>query len=144
PPRRANPPRPRYSARPPAHAHLRRLAPGSAPQGCAAEAHRRHRAQRPAAGAVVPRRDPPPRPRMEVWKDVKLPDGKIIIPGVIDSTSNFVEHPELVADRIVQYARVAGTENVIAGGRLRLRRLRRPAAGRLQDRGDEGAPAPRA
>ena len=41
----------------------------------------------------------------KVWQDVKLPDGKIIIPGVIDSTSNFVEHPELVADRIVQYAR---------------------------------------
>jgi len=51
----------------------------------------------------------------KVWRDVKLPDGKIIIPGVIDSTSNFVEHPELVADRIVQYARVAGRENVIAG-----------------------------
>jgi 5-methyltetrahydropteroyltriglutamate--homocysteine methyltransferase len=50
-----------------------------------------------------------------VWKDVQLPDGKIIIPGVIDSTSNFVEHPELVADRIVQYARVVGAENVIAG-----------------------------
>ena len=51
----------------------------------------------------------------KVWKDVKLPDGKIIIPGVIDSTSNFVEHPELVADRIVQYAGVVGRENVIAG-----------------------------
>jgi 5-methyltetrahydropteroyltriglutamate--homocysteine methyltransferase len=51
----------------------------------------------------------------KVWKDVKLPDGKIIIPGVIDSTSNFVEHPELVADRIVQYASVVGRENVIAG-----------------------------
>jgi 5-methyltetrahydropteroyltriglutamate--homocysteine methyltransferase len=51
----------------------------------------------------------------KVWKDFKLPDGKIIIPGVIDSTSNFVEHPELVADRITQYARVAGKENVIAG-----------------------------
>jgi 5-methyltetrahydropteroyltriglutamate--homocysteine methyltransferase len=50
-----------------------------------------------------------------VWKDVPLPDGKIIIPGVIDSTSNFVEHPELVADRIVQYATVVGRENVIAG-----------------------------
>jgi len=50
-----------------------------------------------------------------VWKDVKLPDGKIIIPGVIDSTSNFVEHPELVADRIVQYVRAVGAENVIAG-----------------------------
>jgi 5-methyltetrahydropteroyltriglutamate--homocysteine methyltransferase len=51
----------------------------------------------------------------KVWRDVKLPDGKIIIPGVIDSTSNFVEHPELVADRIVQYANAVGRENVIAG-----------------------------
>ena len=51
----------------------------------------------------------------KVWQDVKLPDGKIIIPGVIDSTSNFVEHPELVADRIVQYAEFVGRENVIAG-----------------------------
>jgi len=51
----------------------------------------------------------------KLWNDVKLPDGKIIIPGVIDSTSNFVEHPELVADRIVQYARAAGRDNVIAG-----------------------------
>jgi 5-methyltetrahydropteroyltriglutamate--homocysteine methyltransferase len=51
----------------------------------------------------------------KVWKDVRLPDGKFIIPGVIDSTSNFVEHPELVADRILQYAGVVGRENVIAG-----------------------------
>ena len=51
----------------------------------------------------------------KVWKDVKLPDGKIIIPGVIDSTSNFVEHPELVADRILQYANVVGRESMIAG-----------------------------
>ena len=51
----------------------------------------------------------------KVWQEVKLPDGKIIIPGVIDSTSNFVEHPELVADRIAQYARAVGRENVIAG-----------------------------
>jgi 5-methyltetrahydropteroyltriglutamate--homocysteine methyltransferase len=51
----------------------------------------------------------------KVWKDVKLPDGKFIIPGVIDSTSNFVEHPELVADRIVQYASVVGRESVVAG-----------------------------
>ena len=50
-----------------------------------------------------------------MWKDVQLPDGKIIIPGVIDSTSNFVEHPEFVADRIVQYAHAVGRENVIAG-----------------------------
>jgi 5-methyltetrahydropteroyltriglutamate--homocysteine methyltransferase len=51
----------------------------------------------------------------KVWKEVKIPEGKAIIPGVIDSTSNFVEHPELVADRIVQYANAAGRENIIAG-----------------------------
>ena len=51
----------------------------------------------------------------KVWDGVKLPDGKIVIPGVIDSTSNFVEHPEFVADRIVQYAKVVGAENMIAG-----------------------------
>jgi 5-methyltetrahydropteroyltriglutamate--homocysteine methyltransferase len=51
----------------------------------------------------------------KIWQDVKLPDGKIIIPGVIDSTSNFVEHPELVADRILQYARIVGRENMMAG-----------------------------
>jgi 5-methyltetrahydropteroyltriglutamate--homocysteine methyltransferase len=50
-----------------------------------------------------------------VWKDVKLPDGKVLIPGVIDSTSNFIEHPELIAQRIGWYASVVGRENVIAG-----------------------------
>jgi 5-methyltetrahydropteroyltriglutamate--homocysteine methyltransferase len=51
----------------------------------------------------------------KVWEDVTLPEGKIIIPGVIDSTSNFVEHPELVCDRILDYADTVGRENVIAG-----------------------------
>lgn len=51
----------------------------------------------------------------QVWQDVKLPDGKILIPGVIDSTSNFIEHPEVVAGRIMQYANLVGRENVIAG-----------------------------
>ena len=50
-----------------------------------------------------------------VWQDVKLPEGKIIIPGVIDSTTNIIEHPDLVAERIVRYAGVVGRENVIAG-----------------------------
>ena len=50
-----------------------------------------------------------------VFEDVKLPDGKIIIPGVIDSTTNFIEHPVLVAQRIVRYARLVGRENFIAG-----------------------------
>jgi 5-methyltetrahydropteroyltriglutamate--homocysteine methyltransferase len=50
-----------------------------------------------------------------VFADVKLPDGKRIIPGVIDSTTNFIEHPELVAQRIARYAGLVGRENVIAG-----------------------------
>ena len=49
------------------------------------------------------------------WKDIKVPDGKVIVPGVIDSTTNIVEHPEAVAERIQQYASVLGRENVIAG-----------------------------
>ena len=51
----------------------------------------------------------------QVWEDVKLPAGKILIPGVIDSTTNFVEHPEVVAQRIAQFARLVGRDNVIAG-----------------------------
>lgn len=51
----------------------------------------------------------------KVWKDVKVPEGKVIVPGVIDSTCNFIEHPEAVAERIVRYANVLGRENVIAG-----------------------------
>lgn len=50
-----------------------------------------------------------------VFLDVKIPPGKKIIPGVIDSVSNFVEHPRAVADRIIRFAQVAGRENVIAG-----------------------------
>ncbi len=49
-----------------------------------------------------------------VWKDVKLPDGKILIPGVISHQTNVVEHPELVAMRIKNYASVVGRENVMA------------------------------
>jgi 5-methyltetrahydropteroyltriglutamate--homocysteine methyltransferase len=50
-----------------------------------------------------------------VFEDVKLPDGKVIIPGVLDSTTNFIEHPELVAQRVERYAALVGRENVIAG-----------------------------
>jgi 5-methyltetrahydropteroyltriglutamate--homocysteine methyltransferase len=50
-----------------------------------------------------------------VWENVKLPDGKLIIPGVVTHASNIVEHPELVAERIVRFARLVGRENVIAG-----------------------------
>jgi 5-methyltetrahydropteroyltriglutamate--homocysteine methyltransferase len=51
-----------------------------------------------------------------VWEEVKLPTGKIIIPGVITHCSNIVEHPELIAERIINYAKLVGRENVIAGG----------------------------
>ena len=51
----------------------------------------------------------------KIWKEIPLPPGKVLIPGVIDSTTNFIEHPELVADRIARYASVVGRENVIAG-----------------------------
>jgi 5-methyltetrahydropteroyltriglutamate--homocysteine methyltransferase len=51
----------------------------------------------------------------KVWQEVKLPEGKVLIPGVIDSTTNIIEHPEVVAERIVRYATVLGRENVIAG-----------------------------
>jgi 5-methyltetrahydropteroyltriglutamate--homocysteine methyltransferase len=50
-----------------------------------------------------------------VWQEVKLPDGKIIIPGVVSHATNIVEHPQVVADRIVRYANIVGRENVIAG-----------------------------
>jgi 5-methyltetrahydropteroyltriglutamate--homocysteine methyltransferase len=50
-----------------------------------------------------------------VWQDVKLPDGKILIPGIVTHSTNVVEHPELVAWRIKNYASVVGKENVIAG-----------------------------
>jgi 5-methyltetrahydropteroyltriglutamate--homocysteine methyltransferase len=51
----------------------------------------------------------------QVWQDVKLPAGKVLIAGVVDSTSNIVEHPETVAERILRFASVVGAENVIAG-----------------------------
>ncbi len=50
-----------------------------------------------------------------LWEDVKLPDGKLLIPGVISHATNIVEHPELVAQRITRLAKLVGRENVLAG-----------------------------
>jgi 5-methyltetrahydropteroyltriglutamate--homocysteine methyltransferase len=50
-----------------------------------------------------------------VFEDTALPEGKVLVPGVIDTTTNYIEHPELVAQRIARYARLVGRENVIAG-----------------------------
>ena len=57
-----------------------------------------------------------------VWKDVKLPDGKLILPGVVSHATNVVEHPELVAERILRFANVVGRGNVIVATGLRPRR----------------------
>ena len=60
----------------------------------------------------------------KIWKDVKLPAGKKILPGVVTHSTNLIEHPELVADRIIRFAEAVGPENVIAstdcglGGRV--------------------------
>jgi 5-methyltetrahydropteroyltriglutamate--homocysteine methyltransferase len=51
----------------------------------------------------------------QLFEEVALPDGKLLMPGVIDSTNNYIEHPELIAQRIARYARLVGQENVIAG-----------------------------
>jgi len=59
-----------------------------------------------------------------VWRDVKLPEGKVILPGIVSHATNVVEHPQVVADRIVRFAEGVGRENVIAstdcglGGRV--------------------------
>ena len=50
-----------------------------------------------------------------VWQEVKLPDDKILVPGVLDTSTNYVEHPELVAQRICQFTDIVGRERVIAG-----------------------------
>ena len=59
-----------------------------------------------------------------VWQDVELPEGKMLIPGVVSHATNVVEHPRLVADRIIRFAQIVGRENLIAstdcglGGRI--------------------------
>ena len=50
-----------------------------------------------------------------LWEDVKLPEGKVLIPGVVTHHTNVVEHPELVADRLVRLAKLVGRENVMGG-----------------------------
>jgi len=67
------------------------------------------------AGLMVPGANPRHGHEWRVWRDVKLPAGKILIPGVIDTTCNFIEHPELVAERIERYAQMVGRENLVAG-----------------------------
>ena len=49
------------------------------------------------------------------WRDAKIPDDKVLVPGVLDSTTNYIEHPELVAQRILTYADIVGPDRVMGG-----------------------------
>ena len=66
----------------------------------------------------------------ELWKTkIKLPQDKVLVPGMIGSSTNYVEHPELVAQRIVRYAEILGRDHVMARHRLRIRHVRRVRRG---------------
>lgn len=67
------------------------------------------------AGLVIEAANPRHAHEWRVWEDVKLPDGKMLVTGVLDTTTNFVEHPDLVADRLTRYASLVGRERVMAG-----------------------------
>jgi 5-methyltetrahydropteroyltriglutamate--homocysteine methyltransferase len=67
------------------------------------------------AGLLIEAANPRHEHEWVVFEDVRLPDGKVIIPGLIDTTTNYVEHPELVAQRIERFAARVGRENVLAG-----------------------------
>ena len=68
-----------------------------------------------AAGYSIEASNPRHDHEWVVWKDIDWPDGKSLIPGVIGHASDFIEHPQLVAQRLVRYANIVGKENVIAG-----------------------------
>jgi 5-methyltetrahydropteroyltriglutamate--homocysteine methyltransferase len=70
-----------------------------------------------------------------VWQNAKLPPGKMLMPGVVSHATNLVEHPQLVADRILRYAAIVGRENVVAGTDCGLggRVLPRPRLGQAAD-----------
>jgi 5-methyltetrahydropteroyltriglutamate--homocysteine methyltransferase len=51
----------------------------------------------------------------KVWRDTKIPEDKILVPGVLDTTANYIEHPELVAERVCRFGEIVGRERVMAG-----------------------------
>lgn len=67
------------------------------------------------AALVIEASNPRHEHEWSIWRDVKLPEDKILIPGVLDTSTNYVEHPELVAERICRFADIVGRERVIAG-----------------------------
>ena len=68
-----------------------------------------------AAGISFEASNPRHAHEWRLFESVKLPPDKVLIPGVLDSTTNFIEHPDLVAERIARYARLVGRESVVAG-----------------------------
>jgi 5-methyltetrahydropteroyltriglutamate--homocysteine methyltransferase len=68
----------------------------------------------PPAGISFEASNPRHEHEWKVWQDVALPDDKVLLPGVVDSKTNFIEHPELVADRLTRLAGLVGKERVIA------------------------------
>jgi 5-methyltetrahydropteroyltriglutamate--homocysteine methyltransferase len=68
-----------------------------------------------AQGVLLEAANPRHEHEWQVFEDVKLPDGKVLIPGVVDVKTNYIEHPEVVAQRIIRYANLVGREQVVAG-----------------------------
>src|SRR5439155_3983982 len=66
-------------------------------------------------GLLLRGRESAPPARVRIWENLELPEGKILIPGFLSHATNFVEHPQLIADGIVAYAGLVGRENLIAG-----------------------------
>jgi 5-methyltetrahydropteroyltriglutamate--homocysteine methyltransferase len=67
------------------------------------------------AGLLIEAANPRHAHEWTVWSEIALPDDKYLVPGVVDTTTNFVEHPELVAERIVRFAELVGSDRVVAG-----------------------------
>lgn len=68
-----------------------------------------------AAGYSIEASNPRHEHEWRVWEDVELPEGKVLIPGVVGHATDFIEHPELVAERLVKYAKLVGRDRIIAG-----------------------------
>jgi 5-methyltetrahydropteroyltriglutamate--homocysteine methyltransferase len=67
------------------------------------------------SGISFPASNPRHEHEWKVWEEIRLPDDKVLIPGAIDSTTNFIEHPELVSERLLRFTRVVGPDRVVAG-----------------------------
>jgi len=77
--------------------------------------HHRHHLPRARFQLLDRSLQPLPRARMAVFEKVKLPEGAVLIPGVVGHATDFIEHPELVAERLAKYANLVGRENVMGG-----------------------------